>query len=85
MLQLVIYFLGTISPRKNWTSEQKKIVYTAFKAYINSESCPPANEIDDLKSKNRCLDNKDRGKVKSWFNNQQKKFRRNALDVSQFE
>lgn len=43
------------------------------------------SNIDDLPSKNRCLDNKDRSKFKSWFNNQQKKYRRNALDISEFE
>ena len=64
--------------RKGWTAEQKKIVLEAFKDYLSKTVCPSLESIRSLQKDHVSLQNKSAPVIKTWFNNQQKRKRKDV-------
>lgn len=74
---IFFFFVGKHEKRR-WSEEEKNIVMKEFSKYLKSTKGPSTDEIEALKNKNSCLNQRTVAQIKTWFNNQSKEVRSNA-------
>ena len=55
--------------RKRWTQEEIKLILTDFCEEIKNSRLPSGRDIEILRQKHRCLQNRTVAQIKTWLHN----------------